>query len=370
MKIIKYFFVLLTLTYVSGLAQSNEIIILDKIRADINAESTKARRIIPIDKEKHDQNRLLFRTWVSESIDLEKASKRESVRFNRTSYIQEVTLEAIRLPSERFELVKTKKPKKWWRFWKKTEFKITPKLQLDKIKKLELKSPIMLLFRAGPSYFKFEKLNEIRAEKVLTESQAVELAKDFLEKNLFVIETEKDVMGLIEVEETRINEDAGEGKEPDDYLIQQDVVFGRKFDDKPVLNSQIVVGFLPDNRDIALFEHFDWTPLVEKKEERLSRKKLESLGLFSRDDIITRLEEKIRKISTKFIRAEVTQVIPAWYQTDESLIPVLGFEIEIEFPSQKGPFIQDYFEVMNLVGSDEVFFKDYLVGERPSKAKR
>lgn len=369
----KKFLLIVTLSvFISNfaIAQTGEIVISDRIRVSIENELAKVNKTFPIETQKMEENQLFFRTWVSGSIDLKKATKRVSERFKRTTYKQEVKSEKLRLPKERLKIIKKRERKSFWRFWEKGELQLIPKLQIDTLKQVGLEKPVTVLYREGLQYFKYAKLKETKPQVALQESQAIESAKKFLIENSFLKETNRDKIGNVYVQNHRINEDKGEGNEPSDYLVQQDIVFERHYDNKPVINSKIVLGILPDTKEIVLFKHFKWTPLQEQKETTISKQKLIDYGSGSREEIQRRLEQKIRKTSGKFSKAEVKNVIPAWFQLEESLIPVLCFDVYIEHPSPVGTLSRNYLEVINLLGSDDMLFEGRKPSESPIKAPR
>jgi len=359
----------------------DNIIISDDINTQIAAEAAKVQKVVPSSAVQMDQYRNLFRTWVSGSIDLKKAIKKDSRRFIRTTYMIEVTSEKLRLPTERLKLVPIKHipsipphPETMDRplsnqdnISQKNEPIIfyNPELQLQNVKAVTLESPIKNLYREGPMYFKFHKLKEGKVKQPLQESEAIQISKAFLFNNTFLKETVKDKIGNVYVLNRRINEGGAEGEEVADYVVQQDVVFERMYEGRPVINSKIVIGLKPDTREIILFKHFNWVPLEEQKEKQLSSQETQlfrsthgnSNSPESKDTIINRLKQKIIKYGGNFTLANVNQVIPAWYQTQDSLIPVLVSKYEMEYPTEHGISIRQGIEIINLSGSDEIFFE-------------
>ena len=257
MKLLSTVISFLTIFYALSQAAAGEIVISDEIKTKINNEAVKEKKIIRLDRQKKDENKLFFRTWVSGSFDLDESTKRVSKRFDRISYGQEISSEKISLPAERLKIKTIKKRTKWWYFWKKPRVFNTPALQTDKVKKLDLEKPIQVLYREGSAYFKYIKFKEDKTKVALEHSKAIGLTKQFLLKNLFLSETDKDKIGPVFVEKRRINKDGGEGKKPYDYLVQQDVVFSRQYEGKPVINSKVVIGLLPSTKEIVLFKHLN-----------------------------------------------------------------------------------------------------------------
>jgi len=367
MKLLSTVISFLTIFYALSQAAAGEIVISDEIKTKINNEAVKEKKIIRLDRQKKDENKLFFRTWVSGSFDLDESTKRVSKRFDRISYGQEISSEKISLPAERLKIKTIKKRTKWWYFWKKPRVFNTPALQTDKVKKLDLEKPIQVLYREGSAYFKYIKFKEDKTKVALEHSKAIGLTKQFLLKNLFLSETDKDKIGPVFVEKRRINKDGGEGKKPYDYLVQQDVVFSRQYEGKPVINSKVVIGLLPSTKEIVLFKHLNWTPVQEKKVKKFSRSKLKKIGLNSGAAIEDRLKKKIQKISGNFTKAQIKEVIPAWFQAEDTLIPILAFNIYMEYPTKEGVWKRDYWEFINLTGSDDLFFKMDKQPQKPVK---
>ena len=126
----------------------------------------------------------------------------------------------------------------------------------------------------------------------------------------------------------------GGGRAPDDYLVQQDVVFEREVEGQPVINSKILVGFQPDTRDILLLEHFNWTPIQQQVADqsadppftlprsmaltRVTAPLARRVAAQPDTNLRSRVEAKIRAVSgDKFTRAEVTRAMRAWFQTED-----------------------------------------------------
>jgi hypothetical protein len=359
----------------------DNIIISNDINMQIAAEAAKVQKFVPSSTVQMDQNRKLFRTWVSGSINLDKAIQKVSTRFIRTKYMQEVTSEKLRLPTERLKLVPIKhiSPMSPQSETMDTPFSnqgnisqknepmifYTPELQLQNVKAVTLGSPIKILYSEGPMYFKFHKLKEGKVKQPLQKSEAIQISKAFLLKNTFLKETLKDKIGNLYVANRRINEGGAEGKEVADYVVQQDVVFERMYEGKPVINSKIVIGLKPDTKEIILFKHFNWVPLEEQNEKQMSPQEAQlsssthgnSNSSESRNTISSRLKQKIIKHGGNFTLVTVKQVIPSWFQTQDGLLPVLVSEYEMEYPDKYGISIRPGIEIINLSGNDEIFFE-------------
>jgi hypothetical protein len=325
-------------------ANASEILVPAHVSEIISAEAVKVKKIVPIARPMLDQTKRLFRTWISPSIDLSRAQMRESRLYSRNTYSQQVNEQQLRLPTER-----------WVTPISGLQQPVMAQAQFSAQTKSQSGNPVKTIYREGPTYFRFQKIKERRAQTRIKDSDAIRLTRDFLMENGFLIETEKDRIGRIEINERRINEDGGEGGKSDDYLVQQDISFRRVFEGKPVINSIITVGLLPDTKEIVLIKHFHWTPLEEKKEVPASSQQVKSVGPVSSSSIVEGIKKKLRASCGSFTKAEIKQVVPAWFQTEDNLIPVLVSVIHTEYPSgYKGP----YTDITNLVGSDDIFLGD------------
>ncbi len=311
---------------------------------------------------------MLFRTWVSGSINLQQASQRNSARFNRSTFSQTLNREIIRRPSERLVLQRSGQ-----RIRATLDPRLLPQLLpgIDTSRRQGVSSTqlIPVFYKEGPLYFKFEKIKESSQRLAASGDDLIRLARQFLIENNFLVETASDKVGRAIVQERRINEDSGENRRSVEYIVQQDVVFERYFDGKPVINSKIRVGFLPESREIVLFEHFNWTPLQEQSPQRISPDDLRRNRAGSPQEIFDRLQEKvIRTSGNTFKRAEVRKVVSSWFQTESRLIPVIGFEVFVEFEKSNGTYSESYFEVINLLGNDDILYHQRTPSNRPTKA--
>lgn len=336
-------------------AQPGQIVISDSARNAVRSELGRMNKSFTVNPQQTQAFQQNVRTWVSGSINLKKATVRESERFNRVTYKQELLTDRNRVMSERLAMPSAKK------------VKAVPKLQVRDQKAVKLTTPLTVLYREGPNYFKYGKLREEKAQKPIQESVVMENARKFILENSFIKESQRDRIGLAYVQNRRINEDRGDSLQAVDYLVQQDVVFERYFDNKPVVNSMIKVGIYPETKEIILFEHFNWPVLQEDKETMLASDMLMRAGSGSPQDLITRLERKIRQENKIFTRAEVRNAFPGWFQSKEGLIPVMCFNVRIEQPGQEGVTTRDYLEVLNIAGSDDVFFEDRKEATKPAR---
>ena len=382
MKFTKTLIICLVIIFMMTPAYGGDILTIQGVRDQINTHALKVKKSYPVNRLHFNQNRQVIRTWVEGSIDLSKATKRVSPIFNRTTYKQSITLEKLRLPTERLILSpqlttqiseqETSEQGKLKALSLKSgspNILVKQSPQLQQQKAVKLVKPVEAFYREGPMYYKFQKLKEMKAKDTIPEAKAITCARNFLTDNKFLQETTKDKVGRVYIQNRHINEEGAEGKAATDYLVQQDIVFERLYEGKPVINSKIVVGFQPVTGEIVLFKHFNWTPIEEQRSEQIDPQKLKAARSDSGAGIINRLEEKIRKYNGNFNRAIVKEAIPAWFQTEESLLPVMAFKIDIKFKSPQGIFQRDYLEVINLTGDDDIFFKSNQPVQEPVKAK-
>jgi hypothetical protein len=339
-------------------AVAQQIDISESVLSQIDAVITTRKRIVPLDKELKDQRKKLLRTWVSGSIDIDKATKRVSKRYDRTTYTQIISREKTRFLNERLKLTPISEAEK--KLYK-------PELQIQLIPEKQLENPVEVIYREGPMYFMFQTLKEQRAETSLTEAQISDLAKKFLIQNALLVESDKDKISKEYLRERRNNIEKGDSEDPDDYLLLQSIIFERKYDGNPVINSKIEIGIFPDNKEIFLLKHFNWTQVDESNAKQIQLQKQKRSSPNLKVDVQERLEQKIKDVSGTFTKAVVKKSFPAWFQTEDNLIPLIAFEIDIEYPSPKEPLKRTYLEVLNLVGDDRIFFKQHGT-MRPTKA--
>jgi hypothetical protein len=339
-------------------AVAQQIKMSESVLSQIDAVITARKQIVPLDRELKDQRKQLFRTWVSGSIDIDKSTKRVSKRYDRTTYTQMISQEKTRFLNERLKLTPISEAEK--KLYK-------PELQPHLIPEKQLENPVQVIYREGPMYFMFQTLKEQRAETSLTETQISELAKKFLIQNALLVETDKDKISQEYLRERRINMEKGESADSDDYLLLQSLVFEREYDGSPVINSKIEIGIFPDSKEIVLLKHFNWIQVDESNAKQIQLQKQKRSSPSLKVDVQERLKQKIKDVCGTFTQAEVKKIFSAWFQTEDDLIPLLAFDIDIEYPSPKGPLKRNYLEVLNLVGDDSIFFKQHGI-MRPTKA--
>jgi len=350
-------------------ASAGEIVISANVQSAIQAEASRSLKQFTLDKGQMEHTRTLMRTWVSGSMDLSAASKRVSQRFNRTSYMQRSDTDKVRLPAERLQRTTSEATG----VGRNVKRLATARLDPRAVKTLKVSTPVQMVFRDGASHLKFQKVKETRAKAALTEAEATQLARGFLDGNLLLKQTEMDKVGRVYVRERRINEQRGEGQAPDDYLVQQDVIFERHVEGRPVINSKIAVGFQPDSKDILLLEHFNWTPLQQQEGAEGSEAmtpRFQPVAAPAAAQLRARVEAKIQETSGQnFTKAEAVKAVPAWFQTEDSLLPVLVVEVKVTVPGRGGQISESYLEVLNLAGSDDVFFPGRTAPEAPTAAR-
>ena len=364
----------------AAVANAGEIVIPANVESIIQTEAARPLEQRALDKAQMEQCRTLMRTWVSGSMDLSAATKRTSTRFDRTSYVQQSSSDTLRLPTERLRVTPEQAP-----IARRAQQRIAVQLDPAALRSVAQAEPVHMVFREGAGHLKFQKMKEVRARTALAEAEAIQLARSFLDGNSLLKQTGSDKVGRVYVQERRISEDRGAGQASDDYLVQQDVVFEREVEGQPVINSKIVVGFEPDTRDIVLLEHFNWTPIQQQVADqsadppftlprsmaltRVTAPLARRVVAQSDTGLRGRVEAKIRAVSgDKFTRAEVTRAMRAWFQTEDSLVPVLVFETKVTFASARGPMTEPYLEVINLAGSDDVLYPGRRQAEAPTQA--
>ncbi|MFQ5821373.1 MAG: hypothetical protein ACE5I5_15415 [Candidatus Heimdallarchaeota archaeon] len=314
-----------------GMAFNQELLISPEMHAVLDAELSKPLRVYSLDLEEGRRIDEAFRDWVSGSMDLEKAQRRESDRFkDRVTYLQEMDQNIPRFLIEGFEQ-----------------------------RGLENTRPIKIYYKRGPNWFSFRKLLDIEAGSTIERERAIELVRDFLLRNNFVRVTEFDTFGEIQVPELRRNY----GSDPEFpgkvVLMMQGVKFQRKYMGSPVINSRISVDFHPDTEEILGFKHHNWTPVREGTGTPIPQELYKGP-----EDIEDNLREKIKKYCGPSERTEIGNIASAWFQTKTELIPILACEI------RKLEQEDIYIEYINLAGSDDVFYPPRKLGVEPEVAPK
>ncbi|OUC13016.1 MAG: hypothetical protein B0A82_19175 [Alkalinema sp. CACIAM 70d] len=348
-------------------AIAGEVVLSAPARSALEKSVQEKRSLLSVDSALTEQHRQILRTWASGSIDFNKATQRKQIRFNRVSYTQNVMVDVLRIPTEKLQFIEPIGPK---------ALPIAPKLQLDRAERINLKQPMLILYREGPNYYKFQKLKEEGPQQLLANTAAIQLARNFLSSNRILQETQSDRIGEVVVRQRRINEDGeSASSQGRDYLVQQDVVFQRLYQGKPVINSKVVVGLQPNSRDIVLLNHMNWAPVKATLRPMVTPSigtapsLSVTLPTVSVASLQQRLEAKVRKVSGNFTKAEVNEVFPAWFQTANGLVPIVVFNMEIEYPSPIDPLRRPYVEAINLVGSDDIFYPEHQTVSTPTKAQ-
>ena len=340
MRIIKSICICILLFCYYPQVYSQEIIIPDNVAKQIEFESSKDLKTIPLDKVKERENKLFLRTWVSGSIDLKGAKERKSSVAGYVSYQKKVKLNPIRLSEERLTIRKnpTKKGEA------PTRSAILKKKQ---IKKLKIKEPILIIYREGSNYFKYKKFVQKSAQIQLNDAEFLKTTREFLTGNDFLKETLKDIIGDSFVQKHKVNQETATEGAFNDHVVRQDAILKRHYDGKPVLNSKIIIGIFPSEKDIVLFDHFNWSPLKEDEERTIDKSVLKDLANY-----LDRLINKVRAACQGSSKATITEVFPAWYQTETEVIPVLAYWVDMQYSDGTN---SRFIDAINLVGSDMVF---------------
>jgi len=317
--------------------------------SDISKSSLKEKTIIPVSKESLELKKKKIRNWVGASIDLEKSTKRESTRFNRVTFKSVDSKDVSRSLEERIDpignIVNLKQP---------GVARLKPSYS----------EQIPVLYREGPMYFKFAKIQERKASSRIDRDNLIKMVKEFVTENQFITETEADKIGSVEVCDTRIDEDGQTGA---DIVAHQNVIFRRTVDGLPVVNSMLSVAVYPDTKEIVEMDCFNWASLDEKSKKIAGNTMLKNAGVLTEAEVTGKIKNKILAISKGCKNANVKEINPGWFQSDNELLPVLIINYDAVTGSSKEPV--KYMEVVNLAGDDAIINKDYRsdykVGEMP-----
>lgn len=350
----------------------NRIVISDMVNSQIGKALSEPLRTLAIDTVMVKQNHQLIRTWVSGSLDLNKAAPRTNKRFDRRTYSQEQKTEVLRNPNERLLITGESSgmiKKQGDVFPVQPEVVKEVKLNMLSLQRAEVKVPVKVSYREGSSYYNFIKIKERPAQNALSQQEAFALVREFLQSNRMIQETQDDRIGAMYLQNRMVNRELDQGRSTD-ILMQQDVVIERSFQGKPVINSKIIVGLQPDSREIVAFKHYNWTPVasgMQKSDPVAASGK--GAKVLDPEVIVRRLEDKIVRSSGDFTIAEVQRVIPAWYQDGDTMIPVMGFDIAIQYSSPKGALSRNYFEVLNLTGDDQRLMPNKAKNRKPENPR-
>jgi hypothetical protein len=273
-----------------------------------------------------------FEKWVAENMDFEKATKRESRRFkNReTCYYQ-------------------------------TEKNHSQFMETDKKSVIENK-PTEMFYKHSPNCFSYRKYYNAEATTSLKKDEAIQIVKGFLLRNNFVKLNDFDTFGDIQVPELRRNCSADSVSQEREVVLLQRVKFQRMFRGVSVVNSMICVDFFPDTKEILGFKHYNWTPGTSEKDAKPLSKKSTKNSV----EIQKNLNEKIKKYCNATEKAQVDNIMPAWFQTETELIPILACEIKV----LKSGNYETYQEYINLTGNDDIFYTSRMQKISPTTAPK
>lgn len=316
---------------------AGDVILTNRAMDNIEKSVETKKCIIPVDKDNLEVKRKLINSWTNASINLQKADKRESKRFKRTSYKVKTQKNRMRLLNESvnsngiFDI---------------PQGAVTTTVQ-----------PYIVLYREGFMHFSFTKTLERKAQSKIDDRQVLSLARKFITENNFIEESKLDKIGPAEINEIRIDAEIDNSGDNDDYLVMQNVTFRRTYSGKPVVNSQISLSVFPDTREILELNHFNWPSLLEDRKLSLSESDLKKSGVSTAEGTRKKIVKRINGVTGPFDQAFVNSVEQGWFQGNEELIPVLIIKYEAVFEGNKEPV--KHLEVVNLVGDENVFGKDF-----------
>lgn len=257
----------------------------------------------------------VMRSWVGRAMALDKADKRVSKRFLRTSYGQDLERDAPMFLSDRAGA--------------DGSFATAAAERTND-------APVRTLYRESDdgSYMKFQKLRETSgpAGDGLLEGDAQASAESFFVENGMITPNAVDAISGSEVRARRIDEGDLAQQTAQDYLAQQDVILKRSYEGKPVLNSVASVSVLPDTGEVVIVKVANWTPTEANGESSIKP----AYDSGQAQALTAELEQKLKdtlaqELGNEANTAVVKGVEEAWYQTtDDGLIPVLMFEVETQ----------------------------------------
>lgn len=307
-------------------------------------------RVVPLVPGAEEQSRQLFSLWVSGSVDLERSEARPSPRFpGRVLYRQAPAPTPARRLDERLAfrrapsgVAATLDPSAAW---------------------VDLQgAPTEIRCRVGGGEYLFRKDAELRHDGPVDRPKMIAGVRDFLRENRFVRESDADAQGPAELVLRRVNREGAAGEGSENFIVQADVVVGRTFEGKPVVNSKAVLGVSPATGEIVKFGLFNWTPARPEK----ARVVLGRTGFDAASALLSRVEGRLRERWGGFSRAGVVRAEAAWVQTADALVPVLVFEVEAEYAYPDGStVVQPGLEILGLAGEGDFFGEHTRKGEDP-----
>jgi hypothetical protein len=274
--------------------------------------------VVPVDSTAAAAYAERFRTWASASIDLAAADKRTSARFDRVTYQQSLSQDR-------------------------------PLLLEDASKAAVEVGPGRVWLREGPLYHSLLKDKMVGPQTARSEQELTRLAWEYLVRSGLVESSEDAALSTAQIMSRRVNEDLGEVNQEYDYLAQQDVAFQRLVAGRPVLNSQIIVGVLPDSTEIVKVLIKNWAPLASDfKAATLHRPQLTPDQL--EQQLVASLD---RSVGADWTTARVRDLTLAWFQTGDALLPAVACIVDVEFadPSRNHTIL----EALNPLGSTDSF---------------
>lgn len=316
------------------------------IEDEIEQFLEKPIEIVPINFEKKEAVNKGVHSWISAAIDFSKANMRESSRFLRSSFIQEKTEDKPLFLDDRLSDLNQRKG---------LGSDITQ--QLDR--------PLYTNYRVGDdgSYHKLFKDKEIMQDvgEGLDDSTAIEKSKMFMTENEFIEESTNDKIEYENIRKVRANEKESAQTPEQDYVVRKDILMGRQYKGKPVINSQAIIGLLPENDEIVLFKLQNWLPVggdgenTNQNGNSIETAHNEPKDPVNLDDIKNKVLDTItNNVIYDVSEATIEKVDEAWFQTDDQgLIPVLAFTAQFTYKTEGVDPESDIF-IVNPYGSNDI----------------
>jgi len=285
-----------------------------------------------------EQTKQVMRSFVGRAIDLDKADKRVSKRFTRTSYRQKLENDAPIHLADRVG--------KDGIFTRDGDAKVARDGE-----------PVDAVYRESDdgSVMKFQKAreNDGPAGEGLSEADAKESAEKFFVENGMVTPTDVDTISKTELRERRIDVGNEAMESDDDYLAQQDTLLRRSYEGKPVINSVASVGTLPGSGEVVLVKLANWTPSDPSGAETIKPAYDAQQAQQLTDELRKRvLDTLVEQTGTAAEGAVIKSMDEGWYQTpDDGLIPVLLFQAETRPPGNDE--VQNVALIVNPFGSND-----------------
>jgi hypothetical protein len=286
----------------------------DHVTAALVDYATRPATAIALDPSGAERGKAAMRAWTSRVTNLDNANRRQSTRFDRTSYTDPQARDVPMHLGDR-----------------------RAKDGSVGDSRAASAGSVSIVYRESTNgrEMMFEKLGKDQAHKAtgsgLPEKQATEQARTFMVENGLIAETGSDLIGRVEVRERHENQE--EATSEADFLVQQDLVLRRTFEGKPVINASASIGVLPAGNEVVSLKVANWTPVSSSSDARTEIKpafdgaRAKKLAEQLQSQLVDVLKDQLGQDAEG---AVVKDMEESWFASDrDGLIPALVFVVEL-----------------------------------------